>query len=170
MKKKNILIFIPAYNVEKKIYSVVSRIPSDVFEKNTIHLLIINDFSSDKTNLEIERIKNDYNYKINVFNSDKNLGYGGVQKYAFNYAISNSYDYIIMLHGDGQYLPEKLPDFIEEFNNDNLDGVFGSRMKSYSGALKGGMPIYKFLGNIGLTFIQNLILGSKMSEFHSGYR
>ena len=75
-----------------------------------------------------------------------------------------------MLHGDGQYLPEKLPDFIEEFNDNNLDGVFGSRMKSYSGALKGGMPLYKFLGNIGLTFIQNLILGSKMSEFHSGYR
>ena len=75
-----------------------------------------------------------------------------------------------MLHGDGQYLPEKLPDFIEEFNDDNLDGVFGSRMKSYSGALKGGMPLYKFLGNIGLTFTQNLILGSKMSEFHSGYR
>jgi len=170
MKKKNILIFIPAYNVEKKIYSVVSRIPKEIFEKNTIDLLIINDFSSDKTNLEIERIKNDYNYKINVFNPDKNLGYGGVQKYAFNYAISNSYDYIIMLHGDGQYLPEKLPDFIEEFNDNNLDGVFGSRMKSYSGALKGGMPLYKFLGNIGLTFIQNLILGSKMSEFHSGYR
>ena len=75
-----------------------------------------------------------------------------------------------MLHGDGQYLPEKLPDFIKEFNDDNLDGVFGSRMKSYSGALKGGMPLYKFLGNIGLTFTQNLILGSKMSEFHSGYR
>ena len=75
-----------------------------------------------------------------------------------------------MLHGDGQYLPEKLPDFIEEFNDNNLDGVFGSRMKSYSGALKGGMPLYKFLGNIGLTFTQNLILGSKMSEFHSGYR
>lgn len=168
--KLKILIFIPAYNVEKKIYSVVSRIPNSIFEKNNISLLIINDFSDDKTHLEINRIKNDFEYNIEVFNSNKNLGYGGVQKYAFNYAINKSFDYVIMLHGDGQYSPEKLQDFIDSFNDKNLDAVFGSRMKSYVSALKGGMPIYKFLGNIGLTFIQNLILGSKMSEFHSGYR
>lgn len=167
---KKILIFIPAYNVEKKIYSVVSKIPNSIFEKNEISLLIINDFSNDKTNLEIDRIKNDFNYNIEVFSSNKNLGYGGVQKYAFNYAIEKSFDFVIMLHGDGQYLPEKLPDFIDRFEDKNFDAVFGSRMKSYSSALKGGMPIYKFLGNIGLTFVQNLILGSKMSEFHSGYR
>ena len=167
---KKILIFIPAYNVEKKIYSVVSNIPHSIFEKNKISLLIINDCSNDKTNLEIDRIKNDYNYDIDVFSSNKNLGYGGVQKYAFNYAIEKSFDFVIMLHGDGQYLPEKLPDFINRFEDKNIDAVFGSRMKSYSSALKGGMPIYKFLGNIGLTFVQNLILGSKMSEFHSGYR
>ena len=75
-----------------------------------------------------------------------------------------------MLHGDGQYAPEELPRFIKMFHDDNLDAVFGSRMKSYKSALEGGMPLYKFLGNIGLTFIQNIILGSRISEFHSGYR
>jgi glycosyltransferase involved in cell wall biosynthesis len=168
--KKKILIFIPAYNVEKKIYSVISRIPSNIFYINHVNILIINDFSSDNTKKVIKNIKNDFNYDIEVFETKKNLGYGGVQKYAFNYAIKNQYDYIIMLHGDGQYLPEKLPEFIEKFDNNNLDAVFGSRMKSYFSALRGGMPIYKFLGNIVLTFIQNMILGSKMSEFHSGYR
>ena len=130
--KKKILIFIPAYNVEKKIYSVVSNIPHSIFEKNKISLLIINDFSNDKTNLEIDRIKNDYNYDIDVFSSNKNLGYGGVQKYAFNYAIEKSFDLVIMLHGDGQYLPAKLPDFIDGFEDKNIDAVFESRMKSYS--------------------------------------
>jgi glycosyltransferase involved in cell wall biosynthesis len=168
--KKKILIFIPAYNVEKKIYSVISRIPSNIFYINHVNILIINDFSSYNTKKVIKNIKNDFNYDIEVFETKKNLGYGGVQKYAFNYAIKNQYDYIIMLHGDGQYLPEKLPEFIEKFDNNNLDAVFGSRMKSYFSALRGGMPIYKFLGNIVLTFIQNMILGSKMSEFHSGYR
>ena len=74
-----------------------------------------------------------------------------------------------MLHGDGQYAPEELPNFIEKFK-ENYDAVFGSRMKSYKSALKGGMPFYKFLGNIGLTLTQNIILGSRISEFHSGYR
>ena len=76
-----------------------------------------------------------------------------------------------MIHGDGQYAPEELPNFIKQYeDDDSLDAVFGSRMISYKNAIKGGMPIYKFLGNIFLTFIQNLILRSKISEFHSGYR
>ena len=108
ISKKNILIFIPAYNVEKKIYSVISRIPKNIFSDNSIHLLIINDFSSDDTSIEIEKIKKNFSYKVIVHNTKNNLGYGGVQKYAFNYAIKNSYDYLIMLHGDGQYAPEDL--------------------------------------------------------------
>ena len=167
--KKKILIFIPAYNVEKKIYSVIERIPKSIFENNHIEILVINDFSSDKTKIEAEKAKNNFNYNINIHTTEKNLGYGGVQKYAFNYSILNNFEYLIMLHGDGQYAPEELPNFIEKFSQ-NYDAVFGSRMKSYKSALKGGMPFYKFLGNIGLTFIQNLILGSNISEFHSGYR
>ena len=168
--KKKILIFIPAYNVGKKIFSVVSRIPKNIFINDDIKILIINDFSSDNTNEEIIKIKNNFSYDIEIYNTNKNLGYGGVQKYAFQYSIDNNYNYIIMLHGDGQYAPEELPNFISNLKKNNFDGVFGSRMKSYKSALKGGMPVYKFLGNIFLTFIQNIILSSKISEFHSGYR
>ena len=168
--KKKILIFIPAYNVEKEIFLVIQKIPKEIFDKNLIKILIVNDFSSDNTAKEIEKILEKFKYSFEVYNSKSNLGYGGVQKYAFQYAIDNSFEYAIMLHGDGQYTPEVLPDFIEKFQDESLDAVFGSRMMSYKSALKGGMPFYKFLGNIGLTFIQNLILNSKISEFHSGYR
>ena len=168
--KKKILIFIPAYNVEKEIFLVIQKIPKEIFNKNLIKILIVNDFSSDNTAKEIEKILEKFKYSFEVYNSKSNLGYGGVQKYAFQYAIDNSFEYAIMLHGDGQYTPEVLPDFIEKFQDESLDAIFGSRMMSYKSALKGGMPFYKFLGNIGLTFIQNLILNSKISEFHSGYR
>ena len=153
--KKKILIFIPAYNVEKEIFLVIQKIPKEIFNKNLIKILIVNDFSSDNTAKEIEKILEKFKYSFEVYNSKSNLGYGGVQKYAFQYAIDNSFEYAIMLHGDGQYTPEVLPDFIEKFQDESLDAVFGSRMMSYKSALKGGMPIYKFLGNIGLTFIQN---------------
>lgn len=166
---KNILIFIPAYNVEKKIYSVIERIPIKIFE-NKIKILIINDNSNDKTEIEINRIINDFNYDFELIKNSKQLGYGGTQKLAFDYAIDNNFNYLIMVHGDGQYAPEELPKFIKEYEDDSLDAVFGSRMMSYKDAIKGGMPIYKFLGNIFLTLIQNLILRSKISEFHSGYR
>ena len=166
---KKILIFIPAYNVEKKIYSVVSRIPKNIFQDNSIEILIINDFSTDNTISEINRTLNDFDYKFEVYNTEKNYGYGGVQKFAFNYAIKHKFDFVIMLHGDGQYAPEELPNFINNFDK-GYDAVFGSRMKSYKSAINGGMPYYKFFGNIALTFVQNLILGSKISEFHSGYR
>ena len=151
-----ILIFIPAYNVEKKIFSVIERIPNSIFDDNEIDILIINDASTDNTEGEIEKIKKNFKYSIKVYNSDVNLGYGGVQKYAFKFSIENNYKYLIMLHGDGQYAPEELPNFIQKYENQNIDAVFGSRMKSYRSALKGGMPFYKFLGNIFLTFIQNL--------------
>ena len=168
--KKKILIFIPAYNVEKEIFSTVEKIPKEIFNKNLIKILIVNDFSTDNTFKEIDKILEKFKYSFEVYNSNSNLGYGGVQKYAFQYAIDNGFDYVIMLHGDGQYSPEVLPNFIEKFDDGSLDAVFGSRMMSYKSALKGGMPFYKFFGNIGLTFIQNLILNSKISEFHSGYR
>ena len=167
--QKKFLIFIPSYNVEKKIYSVIQRIPKSIFS-NDITILIINDNSNDNTDGEIKKIFENFNNNFDLIKSDKQLGYGGTQKIAFKYAIKKNFDYIIMLHGDGQYAPEEIPNFIKEYNDNTLDAVFGSRMMSYRSALKGGMPIYKFVGNIILTFVQNLILRSKISEFHSGYR
>ena len=167
--KKKILIFIPAYNVEKKINSVIKRIPKGTFN-NDIKILIVNDCSNDNTSLEIKKIFNEFKYDFDLIDNEKQLGYGATQKIAFDYAIDNNFELIIMVHGDGQYAPEEIPNFIKEYDDKSLDAVFGSRMLNYKSALKGGMPLYKFFGNIGLTFIQNLILGSKISEFHSGYR
>lgn len=168
--KKKILIFIPAHNVERHIYTVIKSIPKKIFLKNNITLLIINDKSTDNTILEIKKIKKKFKYKILVINNKRNMGYGGVQKKAYNFAISNFYDFVIMLHGDGQYKPQKIPRFIKNLEKKNADAVFGTRMWSYKSALKGGMPFYKFIGNILLTKFQNIILGSNISEFHSGYR
>ena len=170
--KKRILIFIPAYNVEKKILQVLKKIPKEIFSEHFIRIQIIEDFSKDNTKQVIEEYLktgsgNDF---ISLIKNEKNQGYGGVQKIAFKYAIKNNFDYIIMLHGDGQYPPEKIPEFISNLINSNANAVFGSRFIQPKDALKGGMPLYKFIGNRMLTFIQNLILGTKMSEFHSGYR
>ena len=123
--KKKFLIFIPAYNVEKELFSVFKRIPKKIFKNKKIKILIINDHSTDKTEEEIIKIKKKFKNSIIVHKSKKNLGYGGVQKFAFDYAIKNNYNYAIMLHGDGQYRPESLPKIISAYNNIKNDAVFG---------------------------------------------
>ena len=170
--KKKLLIFIPAYNVEKRIVDVLERIPKNIFNENFIRLLIIEDFSKDNTIKVIDKYIGDNIEKdlIHLIKNEKNHGYGGVQKIAFKYALDNNFDFIIMLHGDGQYAPEKIPDFVSNLINDKADAVFGSRLIHPKDALKGGMPFYKFIANRALTMLQNLILGTKMTEFHSGYR
>ncbi len=172
MNKKSFLIFIPAYNVEKEILKVINRIPTIIFEENYIKILIINDNSDDKTQLIVQNYieKSDPSKRLMLINNTVNHGYGGVQKIAFDYAVKHNYDNVIMLHGDGQYIPEKVPEFISYLKQNVADAIFGSRMMNPRDALKGGMPVYKFIGNKFLTFIQNIILGSNFSEFHSGYR
>jgi len=170
--KNKILIFIPAYNVEKKIISVIERIPKHVFKEDDVEILIVEDFSKDNTKTVIDEYlkKDESDKKIHVIKNEKNYGYGGVQKIAYDYAINNNFNFVIMLHGDGQYAPEKIPEFIYNLINSGADAVFGSRLIYPKDALKGGMPLYKFIGNRILTILQNLLIGTKMSEFHSGYR
>ena len=105
-----------------------------------------------------------------IFYNSKNQGYGGNQKIGYHYAIKKEFDYVVLLHGDGQYAPEQLPRLIKEIKEKNQDVVMGSRMISKISALKGGMPIYKLVGNIILTKLQNFLLNTKLAEFHSGYR
>ena len=173
LKKKNksikILILVTAYNVEDFLESVLNRLPKSI-EKYNIEILINDDASKDRTYKEALKIKKKKNYKIKIAQNKKNLGYGGSQKVGYSYAIKNNFDYVALLHGDGQYAPEKLPKLLNEIINKKCDAVFGSRMINKKNAIKGGMPIYKFIGNIILTKIQNFLLGTKLSEFHSGYR
>jgi glycosyltransferase involved in cell wall biosynthesis len=99
-----------------------------------------------------------------------NQGYGGNQKIGYHYAIENDFDFVALLHGDGQYAPEVLQALVEPLRRGEADAVFGSRMLVPRDALRGGMPLYKYIGNRVLTRLQNSLLGTELSEFHSGYR
>ena len=106
---------------------------------------------------------------IRMIRHETNLGYGAAQKNAYNYASCNGINKVIMVHGDGQHNPEFIPDFVKKLDS-GCDFVIGSRMINKREALKGKMPLYKFLLNILLTFIENKACGIRLSEYHSGYR
>ena len=171
--KPTLLIFIVAYHAESTISTVLSRLPADKLKRGfQMEVLIIDDQSEDKT-FEVsvkERDENAYDFPIHILYNPVNQGYGGNQKIGFHYAIENNFDYVALIHGDGQYAPEMLPELMRPFNSGEADAVFGSRMITRWGAMKGGMPIYKYFGNKILTWAQNYLLGSQLSEFHSGYR
>ena len=174
-EKKNksikILVLVTAYNVEDFLESVLKRIPLSI-KKYNVTILINDDASIDGTYEKALSLKKNKKkiFNIKVAYNKKNLGYGGSQKVGYSYAIKNKFDYVALLHGDAQYAPEKLPELLNVIINQKCDAVFGSRMIKKKDALKGGMPLYKFVGNIILTKIQNFLLGTKLSEFHSGYR
>ena len=169
---KKLLIYVVAYNHEDFIQNTLDRIDQKLFDNYETEILVNDDSSKDSTLMILRKIKKNFNKKIKftILSNPKNLGYGGNQKIGYFYAIKNNYDYVALLHGDGQYKPEIMGNLIEILEKENAKAVFGSRMISKFGALKGGMPIYKFIGNKILTFLQNKILKSNLSEFHSGYR
>lgn len=172
MKKKRLLIFIVTYNAEKTIEDVVNRIPKQLSKLYNLEILIIDDASQDKTFETSRKIKDIFSktFKIKVLCNPINQGYGGNQKIGYHYAIKNNFDFVVLLHGDGQYAPEVLIKLLKPTLNNKFNIVIGSRMVKKSLALRGGMPIYKFFGNIILTQIQNFLLSTKLAEFHSGYR
>jgi 2-polyprenyl-3-methyl-5-hydroxy-6-metoxy-1,4-benzoquinol methylase len=100
----------------------------------------------------------------------ENQGYGGNQKLGYRYAIDHGFDIVALIHGDGQYAPEKLPELLEPLVRGEADAILGSRMIDKRAARRGGMPFYKWIGNQILTAFQNCVLGTQFSEFHSGYR
>lgn len=166
-----ILIFVVAYNAEKHIIQTLSRIPAQELSSQNFQVLVIDDASTDSTIEKVRKFATDKSQlNITLIVNDVNKGYGGNQKIGYNYAIKNSFDVVALLHGDGQYAPEFLPAMLNPVVSGDADVVFGSRMLDKKKALKGGMPIYKWIGNQVLTFVQNLILGTQLSEFHTGYR
>ncbi|MEQ1852047.1 MAG: glycosyltransferase, partial [Chthoniobacteraceae bacterium] len=168
--QKRVLIFIVAYNAERTIGSVLNRIPP-ALRRPGVEVLIIDDSSKDATfaaGLKHEDREGDY--RITILRNPENQGYGGNQKLGYHYAIENGFDIVALVHGDGQYAPEKLPELLEPLVKGEADAVFGSRMLRKQDALAGGMPVYKWIGNQVLTTFQNLMLGTQLSEFHSGYR
>jgi 2-polyprenyl-3-methyl-5-hydroxy-6-metoxy-1,4-benzoquinol methylase len=164
-------ILIVAYNAVTTLGKVLDRIPKDVYN-DIDEIAVFDDASKDETYLLSVGYKATKNVeKLNIYLNEKNLGYGGNQKKGFNYFIEKGFDVVVLLHGDGQYAPEVLSDMYSPIINDKADVVLGSRMmKKYGGALKGGMPFYKYLGNRVLTTYQNHALKMDLTEFHSGYR
>ncbi|MCF6128461.1 glycosyltransferase family 2 protein [Flavobacterium sp. AS60] len=160
INKKKIIVVLPAYNAGKTLQKTFEEIPFDVVDD----VILTDDFSNDET-IEVAK-------KIgikNIIAHDKNKGYGANQKSCYQKAFELNADIIVMLHPDYQYTPKLIPAMCSLVANDLYDVVLGSRILS-KGALKGGMPLYKYISNRILTFIQNVLMNQKLSEYHTGYR
>ena len=167
-KGKRLGVFMIAYNAEKHISDTLNRIPEEVWQAVEV-VYVLDDCSMDetvKTAIQYE----DKHGKLVILRNRTNRRYGGNQKLGYQYALDRGLDAVIMLHADGQYAPEYLPRIFAPLVDGTADAVFGSRMINRSDALRGGMPRYKFVGNIVLTGIENFLAGMHLSEFHSGYR
>ena len=165
-----IAVSIVMYNDERHLTSVLNRIHPKVIGLIE-EIFVIDDFSEDK-GYEIGRSLMDTKgfEKLRVFRNPKKYGYGGNQKVGLRYAMDREFDYVILLHGNGKYAPECIPDLLIPALFENKDVVLGSRMLPEGEPLKGGMPVYKFIGNQILSWFQNQILSLNLSEYHSGYR
>ena len=169
--ENRVAVFIVCYNAERHIDSVLHRIPSWVSEQLT-EVFIIDDSSKDATVQKASAAQwTTTKTPLKVFKTPHNQGYGGNQRLGYLYALNQGFDIVVLLHGDGQYAPEFLPEILAEYSRPTgADAVYGSRFMTKCGAIKGGMPIYKFIGNRILTRLQNRIIGTHLSEMHSGYR
>jgi glycosyltransferase involved in cell wall biosynthesis len=167
---KRIGVLIVAYNAASTLASVLDRVPRD-FAARITKIVVNDDFSSDATQLVgLGYRQLDPSLPLEIIRHPRNLGYGGNQKAGYRWAVANDLDIIVLLHGDGQYAPELLPDIVAPLEHDEADAVFGSRMLDPGAARRGGMPLYKRVGNRILTAFENAIAGMELSEWHSGYR
>ena len=156
---KKILVVLPAYNAEKTLEKTYREIPINVVDD----ILLVDDHSSDRTVFLSKELK------IHTFLHDRNYGYGRNQKTCYTEALKRGADIVVMVHPDYQYTPRLITAMASMIAYDIYDIVLGSRIVG-GGALQGGMPLYKYVANRFLTATQNLLLGSKLSEFHTGYR
>ena len=157
---KKVIVVLPAYNAEQTLEQTYSEIPLDIVDE----VVLVDDASNDKTVLVARELGIEH-----IIEHQKNKGYGGNQKTCYNKALELGADIVIMLHPDYQYTPKLIPAMAAIIANNLYSVVLGSRILG-KGALKGGMPLYKYLANRILTYIQNLMLNAKLSEYHTGYR
>jgi glycosyltransferase involved in cell wall biosynthesis len=159
LNDKKILIVLPAYNAESTLAQTYQEIPLDIVDE----VLLVDDYSADSTVSLAERLG------MKTFLHDRNYGYGRNQKTCYQEALKHDVDIVVMVHPDYQYTPRLITAMASMIAFDVYDVVLGSRIIG-GGALKGGMPVYKYIANRFLTAIENILLGSKLSEFHTGYR
>ena len=169
-REPRIGILVVAYNASSTLAKTLDRIPVD-FRGRISEVFVCDDASDDGTylvGLGYRQLSDDL--PITVIRHTRNLGYGGNQKAGYQLATDHDLDIVVLLHGDGQYAPELIPQMVEPLIRGECDAVFGSRMMQKGAARDGGMPLYKYFGNRVLTSLENRVLGSGLSEFHSGYR
>lgn len=156
---KRICVVMPAYNAERTLRQTLAEIDRDLVDD----ILLVDDASSDATvavarELELHHVVH-----------PENRGYGANQKTCYREALARGADIVVMLHPDYQYSPRLVPAMSAMVASGHFDAVLGSRILGV-GALAGGMPLWKYVANRGLTFIENLLLGYKLTEYHTGYR
>lgn len=160
INNKNIVVVLPAFNAEMTLEKTFQEIPFDIVDE----VILVDDYSSDKTLKIAEKIGIKH-----IIQHNKNIGYGANQKTCYNKALELKADIIIMLHPDYQYTPKLMHSMCYLIANNVYPVVLGSRILS-GGALKGGMPLYKYIFNRILTLSQNILMNQKLSEYHTGYR
>jgi glycosyltransferase involved in cell wall biosynthesis len=161
-------IYIPAYNAARTLPVVLDRIPP-ALKDGVAEILVIDNDSSDATSQVAAAYRQRHGLQnLNVIRNPQNVGYGGSQKIAYRHCLERGYRCVAMLHGDAQYAPEFLQRLLDPVSRGEADLMFGSRMQGRP--LAGGMPLHRYLGNRFLTGVQNRLLGTALSEFHSGYR
>jgi len=159
-KNKKVVVVLPAYNAALTLKKTYEEIPFDLVDE----VILCDDASKDNTVLVAKEIGIKH-----ILTHEKNKGYGGNQKTLYNKALELGGDIVIMLHPDYQYTPLLIPSMVNIIGEDLYPVVLGSRILG-KGALKGGMPLYKYIANRFLTLTQNLLVGYKLSEYHTGYR
>jgi glycosyltransferase involved in cell wall biosynthesis len=166
-----VLVFIVLYESERQIEQTLDRVPQALIDSNDVDFLVIDDASPDASaERALDWARRRGVHRLTLLRNPVNQGYGGNQKLGYRLAIDDGYDFVILLHGDGQYAPELLPEFIRLFRDTAADVVLGTRMGSIASARAGGMPWYKVFGNRILTGIQNILTGRHLVEYHTGYR
>jgi glycosyltransferase involved in cell wall biosynthesis len=167
-----IMILVVAYDAESTLAEVLDRIPPAVLAK--VEQIVVFDDASQDSTYQVGRRYQAENHpasaKLRVFRNPVNLMYGGNQQRGYLYALEQGFDIVVLLHGDGQYAPEVMDRLIAPLERGEADLVMGSRMLVPGAARRGNMPLYKYAGNKVLTWIENLLAGTRLSEFHSGYR
>ena len=159
-KGKKVVVVLPAYNAALTLEKTYQEIPFDLVDE----VILCDDASKDNTVALARELGIQH-----VIAHEQNKGYGGNQKSLYNKALAVGADIVIMLHPDYQYTPKLIPSMVNIIGDDLYPVVLGSRILG-KGALKGGMPLYKYIANRFLTLTQNILIGYKLSEYHTGYR
>ncbi len=159
LNHKKVVVVLPAYNAARTLRRTVDEIPREIVDE----IILTDDASSDNTS-DLAR-----EMGLVTLRHDHNRGYGGNQKTCYTAALDQGADIVVMLHPDYQYTPKLVSAMASMIAYGEYDGVLASRILG-RGALKGGMPLYKYVANRGLTFLENILIREKMSEYHTGYR